>query len=90
VPKNPETDDVPVTSVEQVRRTLDNLAAIATDARTSVANAVRVHMYLPDIETVHELNVVYPEYFVAPYPERATIQAGIRGCLVEIDAIMAT
>ena len=84
------TGDVPVTFVEQVRRTLDNLAAIAAAAGTSLANAVRVNVYLDDIETVHQLDPVYLEYFVVPYPARTTIQAGLRGYLVEIDAIVAT
>ena len=90
VPKDPVTGDVPVTFVEQVRRTLDNLAAIAAAAGTSLANAVRVNVYLDDIETVHQLDPVYLEYFVVPYPARTTIQAGLRGYLVEIDAIVAT
>jgi reactive intermediate/imine deaminase len=90
VPKDPVTGDVPVTFVDQVRRTLDNLAAIAAAAGTSLANAVRVSVYLDDIETVHQLDPVYLEYFVAPYPARTTIQAGLRGYLVEIDAIVAT
>lgn len=90
VPKDPVTGDVPVTFVEQVRRTLDNLAAIAAAAGTSLANAVRVNVYLDEIGTVHQLDPVYLEYFVAPYPARTTIQARLRGYLVEIDAIVAT
>jgi reactive intermediate/imine deaminase len=89
VPKDPLTGAVPETFIEQARRTLDNLAAVAEAAGTSLARAVRVNVYLPDIDTVHELEAVYRDYFVAPFPARTTIQAGLRGYLVEIDAIVS-
>ena len=89
VPKDPFTGEVPSTFEDQARRTLDNLAAVAAAAQSSLANAVRVNVYLHDIDSVHDLEPIYREYFSAPFPARTTVAAGLRGFLVEIDAIVA-
>ena len=88
VPKDPLSGEVPTTFAEQARRTLDNLAAVAVAAGTSLERAVRVNVYLQDIELVHEMEPIYRDYFVAPFPARTTIQAGLRGFMVEMDAIV--
>jgi len=89
VPRHPTTREVPVTLAEQVRQTLDNLAAVALRAGTSLANALRINVYLDDLSCIEEFDEVYRPYFTEPYPARTTVQAGLRGYLVEIDAIVA-
>lgn len=89
VPRHPETGEVPETLVDQVRQTLDNLGAIAHAAETSLANAVRVNVYLADLTTIGEFDAIYRSYFTEPYPVRTTVSAGLRGYQVEIDAIVA-
>lgn len=89
VPRNPKTGDVAITFIEQARQTLENLSAVALAGGTSLSNAVKVNVYLDDLEAVHELDAVYREYFDAPFPVRTTVRAGLRGYLVEIDAIVA-
>ncbi len=89
MPRNPKTGDVAITFIEQARQTLENLSAVALAGGTSLSNAVKVNVYLDDLEAVHELDAVYREYFDAPFPVRTTVRAGLRGYLVEIDAIVA-
>jgi reactive intermediate/imine deaminase len=89
VPRNPKTGDVAITFIEQARQTLENLSAVALAGGTSLSNAVKVNVYLDDLEAVHELDAVYREYFDVPFPVRTTVRAGLRGYLVEIDAIVA-
>lgn len=89
VPRHPETGAVPETFLDQARQTLDNLAAVAHAAQTSLARAVRVSVYLEDLDDVVALEEVYRDYFVAPYPARTTVRAGLRGYRIEIDAIVA-
>jgi enamine deaminase RidA (YjgF/YER057c/UK114 family) len=89
VPRHPETREVPSTLSDQVRLTLDNLAAVARAGHTSLANALRVNVYLDDLNCIEEFDAIYSSYFTEPYPVRTTVQAGLRGYLVEIDAIVA-
>ena len=89
VPKHPISGDVPSTFIEQARQTLENLSAVALAGGTSLSNAVKVNVYLDDLDSIHELETVYRDYFVAPFPVRTTVRAGLRGYLVEIDAIVA-
>jgi 2-iminobutanoate/2-iminopropanoate deaminase len=89
VPRDPETGEVPVALEDQVRLTLDNLAAVAEAAGTSLAHALRVNVYLDDLSRIREFDEIYRTYFTEPYPVRTTVRAGLRGYLVEIDAIVA-
>jgi enamine deaminase RidA (YjgF/YER057c/UK114 family) len=89
VPRDPLTGDVPPTFIDQARQTLENLSAIALAGGTSLLNAVKVNVYLDDLDLIQELDVVYRDYFAEPFPVRTTVSAGLRGYLVEIDAIVA-
>ncbi len=89
VPRHPRTREVPTELGDQVRQTLDNLAAVAAAAGTSLAHALRVNVFLQDLAHIDDFDLIYRSYFSAPFPARTTVQAGLRGYLVEIDAIVA-
>ncbi len=89
IPKHPASGEVPESFVDQARQVLDNLSAVARAAGTSLEHAVRVSVYLDDVASVHELEEIYRTYFTPPFPVRTTVQAGLRGFLIEIDAIVA-
>lgn len=74
----------------QTRRVFDNLAAVCAAAGGSLADLVRVGIYLTDLGDFAAVNAVMAEYCAAPYPARSTIQVSAlpRGAQVEIDAIM--
>lgn len=73
---------------EQARRTFDNLSAVARAAGGSLADAVRVGVYLTDMADFAKLNEIWPEYFGDPLPARTTIQADLPGFAIEVDAIL--
>lgn len=73
---------------EQARLTFGNLAQIATAAGGDLKNAVRIGVYLLDMNDFAELNEVCREFFDAPLPARTTIQADLRGFKIEVDAIV--
>src|SRR6187397_2106038 len=52
-------DDV----VGQARRCLENLAAVCEAAGATLANAVRVTVYLADMADFQRVNEVYAEFF---------------------------
>src|SRR6187402_509515 len=48
---------------DKARRCLDNLTIIAEAAGTSLANAVRIAVYVTDISVFAEMNEAYASYF---------------------------
>jgi len=74
----------------QTRRVFDNLAAVAAAAGGSLAQVVRVGIYVTDLGHFAEVNAVMAEYFQAPYPARSTIEVSAlpKGAQVEVDAVM--
>ena len=74
----------------QIRRVFDNLKAVAEAAGGSLANAVRVTIYLTDLAHFALVNQVMAEYFSEPYPARAAVGVASlpRGAAVEADCIL--
>jgi len=75
----------------QARRCLENVAAICEAAGTSLANAVRVTVWLTDMHDFAQVNEAYADFFESDPPARVAIQVGAlpKGADVEIDAIVA-
>lgn len=74
----------------QTRRVFDNLSAVAAAAGGSLAQIVRVGIYVTDLSHFGEVNAVMAEYFEAPYPARSTIEVSAlpKEAQVEVDAVM--
>jgi reactive intermediate/imine deaminase len=74
----------------QTRRVFDNLVAVAEAAGGSLAQIVRVGIYVTDLANFAAVNAVMSEYFQQPYPARSTIEvSGLpKGAVVEVDAVM--
>jgi reactive intermediate/imine deaminase len=74
----------------QVARVFDNLKAVAAAAGGSLADAVKVNIYLTDLANFAKVNDAMAQHFSQPYPARATVQVAAlpRGALVEIDAVL--
>lgn len=89
VPIDPTDGSIPEGFAAQVRRTLENVAAIASSAGASLADAVRVGVYLADESDFEEMDTIYREHFAEPLPARTTITVGLRGFRIEIDAVIA-
>lgn len=91
IPLDPATGELVTGDVEaQVRRVFENLKAVAGAAGGSLDHAVRVTVYLTDLQHFALVNRVMAEYFSQPYPARAAIGVAAlpRGAAVEIDAIL--
>lgn len=74
----------------QIRRVFDNLAAVAEAAGGSLADVVKVNVYLPDLGHFALVNEIMAEYFREPYPARAAVGVAAlpKGAQVEMDAVM--
>ncbi|MEQ8234527.1 MAG: RidA family protein [Gammaproteobacteria bacterium] len=75
----------------QVTRVLDNLAAVAVAAGTSLEHTLKLNVFLTDLAHFALVNEVMAEYFDKPYPARAAIGVAAlpRGAAVEMDAVIA-
>jgi reactive intermediate/imine deaminase len=91
IPLDPATGELVTGDMEaQVRRVFENLKALAAAAGSDLDHAVRVTVYLTDLQHFALVNRVMAEYFSQPYPARAALGVAAlpRGAGVEIDAIL--
>ena len=74
----------------QIKQVLDNLAAVCEAAGGSLANIVKISVYLTDLSHFPLINEAMAQYFCAPYPARAAIGVSAlpRGAMVEMDGVM--
>lgn len=74
----------------QVRRVFENLDAVARAAGASLADAVKLTVYLVDLDDFGTVNEVMETVFQPPYPARAAVQVAAlpRGARVEVDAVL--
>ena len=91
IPLDPKTMELVKGDIRaQARQVFDNLGAVAEASGGSLANAVRLTIYLTDLANFPVVNEVMAEYCKEPYPARATIGVAQlpRGAAVEIDGIL--
>ncbi len=75
----------------QIHQVFKNLAAVAAAAGGSLADVVKLNVFLTDLAHFTRVSEIMAEYFSQPYPARAAIGVAAlpRGALVEADAVMA-
>ena len=91
IPLDPATMEIVKGDIRaQIRRVFDNLAAVAEASGGSLANAVRLTVYLTDLSHFPIVNEIMAEYCREPYPARAAIGVAQlpRGAAVEVDGIL--
>ncbi len=74
----------------QIRRVFDNLAAVAEAAGGSLADLVKLNVFLTDLANFPQVNEIMAEYFQQPYPARAAIGVAAlpKDAAVEMDAVL--
>ena len=91
IPLDPVSGElVKLDAAGQARQCLENLQAVCRAAGTSLENALRVTVYLTDINDFARVNEVYEEFFTAEPPARVAVGVAAlpRGAEVEIDAVV--
>ena len=91
IPLDPKTKELVKGDIRvQTRQVFENLAAVSEAAGGSLANAVRITIYLTDLANFSVVNEVMAEFCTEPYPARVTIGVAQlpRGAAVEIDGIL--
>ena len=91
IPLDPATMQLVTGDIDaQIRRVFDNLLAVAQAAGGSLADTVKLNVFLTDLGHFALLNHIMAEYFHEPYPARAAIGVAAlpRGAQVEMDAVL--
>ncbi|MCU7813950.1 MAG: RidA family protein [Candidatus Thiodiazotropha sp. (ex Lucinoma kastoroae)] len=91
IPLGPETMEMVDGDIEQqIRRVFENLQAVARAAGGSLADIVKLNVFLTDLADFPVVNQVMADYFIQPYPARAAIGVAAlpKSAGVEMDAIM--
>ena len=91
IPLDPQTMELVSGGAEpQIRRVFDNLMAVAEAAGGTLADIVKLTVYLTDLGDFSTVNDVMAEYFTEPYPARAAIGVAQlpKGAAVEMDAVL--
>ncbi len=92
IPLDPVSGElVGSTPADQAGRCLENLSAICDAAGATLADAVKLTVYLTDMSAFVAVNEVYASFFESDPPARVAIGVAAlpRGAQVEIDAVVA-
>ena len=88
---NPETGDLMNASIQdQTEQVIKNLTAICEEANGSLADIVKLTIYITDMNDFAVVNETMQKYFSEPYPARATVEVSALplGVNVEMDAVL--
>lgn len=92
IPLDPESGELVDGDVEaQAERVFDNLEAVAQAAGATLAHAVKLTIYLTDMDDFATVNAVMERKLEKPFPARAAVGVAAlpKGARVEADAILA-
>ena len=89
VGKNPATGEYPPTVAGQTDQALENIAAILKEAGASMDDVIKTTVHLASFDDFDAFDAAYRKHFREPYPVRTTVESGLGGVLVEIDAVAA-
>ena len=91
IPLDPATGEMVTGDIDaEIRRSLDNLAAIAKASGGSLANVVKLSVFLTDLVHFPRVNEIMATYFAQPYPARAAVGVAAlpKGARVEMECIL--
>ncbi|MBD7975616.1 MULTISPECIES: RidA family protein [Pseudomonas] len=90
IPLDPQTMELVEGFEAQTVQVFENLKSVAEAAGGSLADVVKLNIYLTDLANFGQLNEIMGRYFQQPYPARAAIGINSlpKGSLVEMDAIL--
>ncbi|HWT28459.1 MAG TPA: RidA family protein [Methylophilaceae bacterium] len=74
----------------QIHRVFHNLKAVAEASGGSLADIVKLNVFLTDLSHFALVNTIMAEYFTQPYPARAAVGVASlpKGALVEADGVI--
>lgn len=92
IPLVPKTMEIVDGDFEaRARQVFSNLAAVASEAGGSLDDAVKITVFLTNLDNFATVNAVMEDYFIQPFPARAAVGVASlpKGVDIEADAILA-
>ncbi len=87
-PFDPKTGKMAASFDEQAVQVFENIKAIVEAAGATLADVVKVNVYLADLANFAKMNDVYKRYFVEDYPARATLGTQLLGGMgIEVECV---
>jgi reactive intermediate/imine deaminase len=91
IPLDPATMQLVSGDIEaEIRQVFQNLKAVAEASGGSLANAVKVNVFLTDLAHFAKVNDIMATYCTQPFPARAAVGVAQlpRGARVEIECVL--
>jgi reactive intermediate/imine deaminase len=90
IPLDPDSMELVEGIREQIHQVFRNLTSVAQAADATLADAVKLTIYLTDLGDFATVNEVMAEYIREPYPARVAVEVSAlpKGAQVEADAIL--
>jgi reactive intermediate/imine deaminase len=91
IPLDPATMQLVSGDIEaEIRQVFENLKAVAEASGGSLANAVKVNVFLTDLAHFAKVNEIMATYCTQPFPARAAVGVAQlpRGSRVEIECVL--
>ncbi len=91
IPLDPATMEIVGGGIEaEIRQVFENLKAVAEAAGGTLAQAVKVNIYLTDLGHFPKVNEIMAQYFPQPYPARAAVGVAQlpKGSRVEAECVL--
>lgn len=92
IPLDPSTGQlVPGGISEQAHQAFRNVKNLVEAAGTTMANVVKVTVYMADMADFATVNDIYAQYFSDPYPARSAVAVKSlpKGALLEVEVVAA-
>lgn len=91
IPLIPETMEIISEDFkEQAEQVFKNLSAVCEEAGGSLANAVKLNIFLTDLGQFAAVNEIMAKHVSEPFPARAAVQVSAlpKGVQIEIDGVL--
>jgi reactive intermediate/imine deaminase len=91
IPLDPTTMQLVTGDIDaEIRQVFENLKAVAEASGGTLANAVKVNVFLTDLAHFARVNEIMATYCTQPYPARAAVGVAQlpRGARVEIECVL--
>jgi len=92
IPLNPATGTLVEGGIEaQAHQAFQNVKALVEAAGTSMANVVKVTVFMADMNDFATVNGIYAQYFSEPFPARSAVAVKSlpKGALLEVEVVAA-
>ncbi|WP_026691683.1 RidA family protein [Alteribacter aurantiacus] len=86
---DPETMEMVEGIEAQTHRVMKNVSAVLEAAGTSLKQAVKLTIFLQDMNDFATVNEIYASYLSEPYPARSAVEVAKlpKGALVEVEVV---